>query len=261
MFCTIEPQRWADLVVFNKTKEVESACVIELKLGKPLAPHQDPSKPAFSAESGYGRFIVNDKAVLGNLRRRYVVLGAVPPPDIPVHPSTGLTLANKPWEELEQRLPDTSLTSILVELLQAFGVAAFRYRLTKFMKIQTSLQQAAQAHALLHDTAEKLGFRVNPKSWDIRATDPADPGWPRWRRPRRGWHRKPPAVGSNPFCRISFAKPRAVSVTRSTGRPASASRRSRIISASPWEASRTTSSEVTQSNRKRRSCHQRRVIC
>ncbi len=176
--CDVEPEHWADLVVFNQTQNGEMACVVELKLDKPLSDHQNPANAAFSSESGYGKLVVDDKAVLGNLPRRYVVLGAMPEPDLPAtHGTTGLSLDQRQWADLERVLPESPLCNDFAQLLQSFEVAAFRYRLTKNMKVTNSLAEAAKAHALIQDTAASLGFRINPKSWDIRAHDPSQPGY------------------------------------------------------------------------------------
>jgi hypothetical protein len=64
----VEPESWADLLIHVG----RSVCVVEFKSGAPLQPHQDPSKPAFWQNNGYG---VKFEAAYPRNRKRFVLLG------------------------------------------------------------------------------------------------------------------------------------------------------------------------------------------
>lgn len=154
--------RYFDLVLRPESEGLDAPiCAVEFKIDAPLEDHQNPSKSAFRADSGYGQLLASG---FRGHRIRYVVLGAT---DCG-HPEDGdievdgcrVQHAWRSWADLEACLRNRGRScSELVQLFAFLEIPAFQLMFTNDVKIQPStLGEAARAHMVLRHAVEDLNL-------------------------------------------------------------------------------------------------------
>ena len=148
-----------DLVIEQHQSTGTFVHVIEVKLGAPLALHQDPSKAEFwQAEEGYGSLIYAEFQRAQAIR--YWVIGhdelIVPIPSRSQHPNWKALQLH--WSALADGFPRSSLAVDLHRLLATLGIRPFMMKETESIQLSSDVCVAAKAFRVFEDTCATFGL-------------------------------------------------------------------------------------------------------
>lgn len=154
----IEPYRWADLLITNRTSERRYIHAIELKINAGLQDIQNPACSRFTSREGYGRLFKH--AFEGaDAELRYVVLGHQTPLKLPSLPARrGVRSQQRQWKELAEGLSRTTIAHDLALSLGRLGIGAFPSSEVKDMKIDTRLSEIGKAATILPEVLRRLDW-------------------------------------------------------------------------------------------------------
>lgn len=159
----VEPARWADLLLTRN----DILCAVEIKLGAPLAAHQNPNKREFSQLGGYGDFL-SDRCRQLKCKGRYIILS-----DKLIEPELrgrvcGVEVGQRQWKHLASGWPTTRpLLADLIKLLSSFGVWEFTFEEMKNKKLSGKLKEVGDAIAILEGVRKSLDWpeRFRVQAW------------------------------------------------------------------------------------------------
>jgi hypothetical protein len=155
---SIEPHRWADLLITNPTSRGRYVYVVECKISAGLAPIQNPTTKAFASPSGYGRlFEANEGAKKSSLR--FVVFGFPERLDLTkVDSRLRLNVHCRKWDHLAINLPEKPLSKDLAFSLGKLDIGAFPASEIKDMKVNTQRKDMGKAVAILSEVQRRLDW-------------------------------------------------------------------------------------------------------
>jgi hypothetical protein len=155
---SIEPHRWADLLITNPTNRGRYVYVIECKISAGLAPIQNPTTKAFASPIGYGRlFETNEGAKDSSLR--FVVFGFPGKLDLTkVDSRLRLRVHCRKWNHLVIDWPESPLSKDLAFSLGKLNIGAFPASEIRDMKVDTQREDIGQAIAILSEVQRRLDW-------------------------------------------------------------------------------------------------------
>lgn len=171
----IEPERWADLLIVNRTSRGRIVHAVECKVGARLGNFQNPAHPDFSKPAGYGAMML---ASDGGKKTsfRFVVLGC--PSRLRIADCTAnrsVLAQQRDWTHLATELPKTAICRDLVISLGKIGISAFPSSDLNAMNTNTSLKGLGEAIRTLDEVERRLdwhggrhqkrGFAVEEGKW------------------------------------------------------------------------------------------------
>jgi hypothetical protein len=153
----VEPYRWADLLITNRTRHGLFVYVVELKIRAELSNIQNPTKREFGLADGYGSlFAANFAPPRETLR--FVLLGAKPlglgkrPWTLPIG------VHQRSWKDLADNFPTTSVSKDLAISLGILGIHAFPAAEVKNMKVDIRDKELAKATSILREVERRLDW-------------------------------------------------------------------------------------------------------
>jgi hypothetical protein len=177
---TVEPKNSADLCLTASWENRHIVCVIEAKLGAPLAPHQDPdNKKAFLSDNigtkpkGYGKAL-QDGSINSQSKLRYVVLGhqdELGKNPLDTHPP--IQVLQHSWSSVANITPRSDLVRDLFATLAAIGIREFAMKYLEDIKIKAE-GQAVQAVAILEGVCEEFQINLEKRQLEAHYASPND---------------------------------------------------------------------------------------
>jgi len=166
----VEPPRWADLSLTSHNRRFK--WVIEVKAGALLEPKQDPTKREFEMEGdGYGALFRKAEANLST-RMRYIVLGANPPPEIPVGlKKLGISVQQRKWADLLKDIKRKGIVKDLIDTFAELRIGEFYMEKAKAIIVDSGLSGVGKAYQVLEAVCEQLDIRWTCRLFGAEAKD------------------------------------------------------------------------------------------
>jgi len=154
----IEPPEWADLSLTSDDRKSRFMWVIEAKAGAPLQPKQNPAKPEFLAENGYGALLTAHETTSGT-KLRYIVLGANEPLGISDGQTRlGISVQQRTWACLLEGMSREGIVKDLIDTFAQLRIGEFYMEKAKKIVVTGGIQDAVKASIVLVAICEHFGI-------------------------------------------------------------------------------------------------------
>ena len=151
----VEPYRWADLLITDRTEEKSLVYVLELKINGGLEDIQNPANEQFDLPEGYGGLIRSSFAPSDH-SLHYVLLGAKHLDLGTQRQPFSIRVQQRGWKDLAEHFPTSSIANDLKLFLGMLGIGAFPAAEVKNMKVDTRLREFAKAASILREVKRRL---------------------------------------------------------------------------------------------------------